>query len=158
MNSCEKTYEDGPAISFRSKLNRITGKWKLKSMEGVTRINPEIDQYMELTKENIEGDKNKYIAYFVNFQERDCNNDTSILVTADGWWEFTDEGAWWGPGELELNKKEGIRIMINDTSEYAYLRLFKIFELSNNKLHIKSYIDWMQCLIPEIENLTFEKE
>ena len=57
MNSCKKTYDDGPAISFRSKFSRITGKWKLKSIEGVPRLHPEIDQYMELTKENIEGEK-----------------------------------------------------------------------------------------------------
>ena len=42
MSSCKKTYDEGPNFSLRSKMNRITGKWRLVSMEGVERLNPPV--------------------------------------------------------------------------------------------------------------------
>ena len=35
--ACKKTYEEGPDISFRSKMNRITGKWKYYQYRNISR-------------------------------------------------------------------------------------------------------------------------
>jgi hypothetical protein len=102
LSSCKKTYEEGPAISFKTKFSRITGKWRLVSMEGlmadgspIERIHPEVDQYLELTKEEKPSLTNHkvYTAYFTDFQEEYLyvENETAFFDDT----LFTTKGSWW---------------------------------------------------------------
>ncbi len=157
LNSCKKTYEEGPAISLRSKFSRITGKWKLVSMEGVPRLHPEVDQYMELTKEKIDGEK--YKAVFTNFQEAFCSYDTiscDSLFNEVGYWCFFN--GIWGDGEEVLSDKEGLKLVIIDEPDKSAQTAWKILELTNKKLVIISPISYYACYYHTQRTLTFEKE
>ena len=87
-SACKKTYEEGPAFSLRTKMNRITGKWKLVSLENVPRLQPELDQYLEFTR-NENGD-GTYEANFTNFQSEYSVSgpDGDALFTTSGSWKF----------------------------------------------------------------------
>jgi hypothetical protein len=169
MSSCKKTYDEGPNFSLRSKMNRITGKWRLVSMEGVERLNPEVEQYMILTKDEIYD--GNYKASFINFQEETgCINRDSVgveLFTKDGYWRFFDEefGAACNIGEY-LDKKEGLVLVIelkNDSisrgKNYIGDR-WKILKLTNKELKIVNNVCIMTPCIFYDNNrtLTFEKE
>ena len=155
--ACKKTYEDGPSISLRSKLSRITGKWKLKSIEGVPRLHPEIDQYMELTKDNI--NSKKYKAVFTNFQESFCSNDT---VTSDslfneiGYWYFFD--GLWGNNYEYLSDKEGLRLGIFDEHSNSATTAWKILRLKNKELILISPVSQYSCYYNSQRKLIFNKE
>ena len=154
LNSCKKTYEEGPAISLRSKFSRITGKWKLVSIEGVPRLHPEVDQYMELTKEKIDGEK--YKAVFTNFQEQ-WGNTKDTLFTCEGYWKFND-GPYGGCAFVEdLDKKEGLTLILQTDSGSTGVT-WKIKRLTNKEL----IITHIPCIDLEyyrnVRTLTFEKE
>ena len=170
MSSCKKTYDEGPNFSLRSKMNRITGKWRLVSMEGVERLNPEVEQYMILTKDPAYDDY--YKASFINFQEETgCVSRDSVgvdLFTADGYWQFFDEefGAGCNIGEY-LDKKEGLFLIVelkNNTyyaGEKKYIGdRWKILRLTNKELKIVNNVCIMTPCIFYDNNrtLTFEKE
>ncbi len=158
LNSCKKTYEEGPAISLRSKFSRITGKWKLVSIEGVPRLHPEVDQYMELTKEKIDGEK--YKAIFTNFQDEYCLGDTATgdsLFNEIGYWCFFGGGIW-GDNEEVLSDKEGLKLVIIDTPDKWAMTSWKILKLTNKELTIISPISEFYCYYHTQRKLTFEKE
>ncbi len=163
VNACKKTYEDGSAISLRSKMKRITGKWRLVSMEGVTRLNPSVEQYMELTKNGISD--GVYRAYFTNFQEEFCSilPDTvgEALYTAEGTWEFSDGafGSACNIGEY-LDKKEGLGLSIDAGSNIMVGEKWKILRLTNKELKIVNNIciDDPCLFYWNNRTLTFEKE
>ncbi len=163
LHSCKKTYEEGPAISLRSKMNRITGKWKLVSIEGVPRLHPEIDQYMEFTDEEISD--GVYKAKFTNFQEEFCSilPDTSgeALFTADGTWEFYSGsfGAACNIGEY-LDEQEGLGLSINKSSNIMVGDGWKILRLTNKELKIRNNvcIDDPCAFYWNNRTLIFEKE
>ena len=164
--SCKKTYEEGPAFSLLTKKERITGKWKLVSMEGAERIQPEVDQYMELTKEKVENSSsfygvyenyNLYKAHFTNFQVNYCNmngswNDTAEFVSGEGAWQF------YGHTDFNyvdfLEKKEGLYLI-----GVLYERC-KILQLKNKQIKIVAL--YHECFYipdnaPSLRTLTFEK-
>ncbi|GAB4261227.1 MAG: hypothetical protein Kow0079_17820 [Vicingaceae bacterium] len=162
FNSCKKTYDEGPAISLRSKINRITGKWRLVSIEGVPRLNPSVEQYMELTKESL--GEGKYKAYFTNFQEEFCSyspdSTGEALFTADGFWLFSDGafGAACNIGEY-LKKNEGLGLAINAGSNMMVGEFWKILRLSNNELKIINNVCVEDaCYYMNNRTLIFEKE
>ena len=76
ISSCSK-FEDGPAISFRSKENRLIGKWKLTKWT---------EKGTDVTSANTDGDE-----IFYDFLE---NNSVTISVGAaqptDGKWEMEE--------------------------------------------------------------------
>jgi hypothetical protein len=76
MASCSK-FEDGPAISFRSKENRLIGKWKLTKWT---------EKGADVTSANTDGDE-----IFYEFLE---NNSVMISIGAaqptDGTWEMEE--------------------------------------------------------------------
>jgi hypothetical protein len=164
VSSCKKTYDEGPAISLRSKINRITGKWRLVSMEGVPRLNPSVEQYIELTKEEI-SDK-VYRAYFTNFQDEDCTSVPfgETLYTEIGTWAFVD-GKFGGGcnnatlGE-ELKKKEGLGLLIYDKNNTIITGdKWKILRLTNEELVIINDVCVNEnCYYGSSRKLTFEKE
>ncbi len=160
--ACKKTYEEGPAISLRSKMNRITGKWKLVSIEGVPRLHPEIDQYMELTDEKISDVV--YKAKFINFQEEfGCFPDTvgEALYTEEGDWQFFSGafGAGCGIGE-ELKESEGVAIYIYSDQQCFIGTKWKILRLTNKELKIRNNVcindSYKYYRLPR--TLTFKKE
>ncbi len=160
--ACTKTYEEGPSISFRSKMNRITGKWKLVSMEGVPRLNPEIDQFMELTGEKIS--EGVYKAKFTNYQEDfGCLPDTSgeSLFTTNGCWRFFDGafGSACNIGEY-LDKNEGIVLIIDTMNSNFIGEKWKILRLTNKELIIRNNvcIDNPCAFYWNNRTLIFEKE
>ena len=163
MSSCKKTYDEGPAISLRSKMNRITGKWRLVSMEGVERLNPKVEQYMILTKDEIYD--GNYKARFINFQEETgCSGED--LFTKDGYWRFDDRAVGGSTclGE-ELDKKEGLILVIelkqtNPSEEKHYIgEGWKILKLTNKELKIINNINDEPCsFYGRSRTLTFEKE
>tara|TARA_Y100000589_G_scaffold132495_1_gene126419 strand:+ start:87644 stop:88183 length:540 start_codon:yes stop_codon:yes gene_type:complete len=163
MNACKKTYDEGPTISFRSKKNRITGKWRLVSIEGVPRLNPGVEQYMELTKEPL-GD-GKYKAYFTNFQEEFCSfspdSTGEALFTSDGFWKFSDGafGAACNIGEY-LKKNEGLGLGINAGSNMMVGEKWKILRLTNKELKIINNVCINDPCAYYLNNRTliFEKE
>jgi hypothetical protein len=164
MSSCKKTYDEGPNFSLRSKMNRITGKWSLVSMEGVERLNPEIEQYMILTNDKIYHNYYYYYkASFINFQEEMCINKDSVgeaLFTADGYWRFFDGafGAACNIGEY-LDKNEGLSLIINSNKGSLGDR-WKILKLTNKELKIVNNVCIMDhCAFYWTDRiLTFEKE
>ena len=133
MSSCKKTYDEGPAISLRSKMNRITGKWRLVSMEGVERLNPEVEQYMILTKDEIYD--GNYKASFINFQEKTGNVFSNTveedLFTTDGYWRFFDGsfGSGCNIGEY-LDKNEGLTLFVDTTIGSCARDRWKILRLT----------------------------
>ncbi len=162
VNACKKTYEDGLAISLRSKMNRITGKWRLMSLEGVDRLNPSVEQYMELTKDEISD--GVYIANFTNFQEEfGCLPDTTgeALFTAGGSWQFFDGafGSACNIGEY-LDKNEGLVLIIDTNSNSFVGEKWKILRLTNKELKIVNNvcIDDPCLFYWNNRTLTFEKE
>ncbi len=140
FNACKQTYENGPVISFRTKMNRITGKWKLASIEGVPRLHPEIDQYMELTDEKISD--GVYKAKFTNFQEEfGYVGDTigEALFTDDGEWHFFS-GAFGGYNiEEELKENEGLALNIFSSEQQYVGSKWKILRLTKKELIIYDY-------------------
>jgi len=169
ISACKKTYDEGPDFSLRSKMNRITGKWRLVSMKGVERLNPEFEQYMILTKDEIYD--GNYKASFINFQEETgCITYDSVgveLYTKDGYWRFFDEefGVFCSVGEY-LDKKEGLVLVIelkqnSFPGEKNYIGdRWKILKLTNNELKIVNNVCIMESCIFYDNNrtLTFEKE
>ncbi len=169
MSSCKKTYDEGPNFSLRSKMNRITGKWRLVSMKGVERLNPEVEQYMILTKDEIYD--GNYKASFINFQEETgCITSDSVgveLYTKDGYWRFFDEefGVFCSVGEY-LDKKEGLVLVIelkqnSFPGEKNYIGdSLKILKLTNKELKIVNNVcDMRPCTFYwNDRTLTFEKE
>ncbi|MGI6320497.1 MAG: hypothetical protein ACOXZK_05965 [Bacteroidales bacterium] len=161
FNACRQTYENGPIISFRTKMSRITGKWKLVSIEGVPRLNPEIDQYMELTKEKISD--GVYKAKFTNFQEEfGCLGDTlgEALFTDDGCWQFFS-GAFGAGCNIGENLKENgglITEIFSNEQQYVGTK-WKILRLTDKELKIKNNIcldEYAYYRYPR--TLTFKKE
>ena len=168
MSSCKKTYDEGPNFSLRSKMNRITGKWRLVSMEGVERLNPEVEQYMILTKDEIYD--GNYKARFINFQEETgCINRDSVgveLYTKDGYWRFFDE-EFGGCNIIEyLDKNEGLVLVIelklnSFPGEKNYIGdRWKILKLTNKELKIVNdvCIEYPCIFYQNRRILTFEKE
>jgi len=145
INSCKKPFEDGPVISLRSKMNRITGRWRLVSMEGVERLNPNTEQYMELTKDEIS--EGYYKVSFTNFQGEVCfidsNNNhalTEMLFTTEGTWTFL------GPSEsyytcednsVLYNERQGLSIGAS-SGNYHFGGNWEISRLTNKELIIKA--------------------
>jgi len=162
MSSCKKTYDEGPNFSLRSKMNRITGKWRLVSMEGVERLNPEVEQYMILTKDPAYDDY--YKASFINFQEKTGYAYGSIgegLLTADGYWRFFDGafGSSCNIGEY-LDKNEGLVLIIDTTIGSCASDSWKILKLTNKELKIVNNVcEMIPCTFYwNDRTLTFEKE
>ena len=162
MSSCKKTYDEGPNFSLRSKMNRITGKWRLVSMEGVERLNPEVEQYMILTKDP--GYDDYYKVNFINFQEKTGYVNGikgEDLFTADGYWQFFDEEFWsaCNIGEY-LDKNEGLVLIIDTTIGSCARDSWKILKLTNKELKIVNNVCVMTPCIFYDNNrtLTFEKE
>ncbi len=160
--ACKKTYEEGPSISFRSKMNRITGKWKLVSIEGVPRLHPEIDQFMELTDEEISD--GVYKAKFINFQEEfGCIGDTvgEALFTDEGEWHFFSGafGAGCSIGE-ELMENEGLITEILSSGQQFVGTRWKILRLTNKELKIQNNIcvNDMCAYYRDPRTLTFKKQ
>jgi len=166
--SCEKTYEEGPSVSFRSEMQRITGKWRLVSMEGVDRLNPEIEQYMELTKDKLSD--GTYKAYFTNFQWCLCKDSTlssdpvvQTLYTSEGSWKFTfgsfGNGGYHSTERLEDN--EGLDITIEAIQNIYHRLPWKILRLTNKELIIYYSFYWQEYCSQGINQnnitLTFEK-
>ncbi|MBU0764439.1 MAG: hypothetical protein KJ607_06370 [Bacteroidetes bacterium] len=138
--SCKKTYESGPAVSLRTKMSRITGKWRLVSMEGVPRLNSEVEQYMELTKDEISD--GVYEIYYTNFQEQFCPGDKDSLFTCSGTWRFFD-GAYGACDIMEyLEKKEGLFTTMSCCDSLDTIidtrNSWKIKRLSNKELIIRA--------------------
>jgi len=166
MNTCTKTYEDGPAISLRSKMNRITGKWRLVSMEGVPRLNPDVEQYIELSKE--EALDGCYKATFVNFQEEFCTPDSTneALFTSKGKWTFFDGDYGFACNITEeLEKKEGLRLYVDTLKDNKWEgnewvgSAWKIFKLTNKELKIGNGVCLDNaCFYMFGRTLIFEKE
>ena len=163
FNACRQTYEYGPIISFRTKMSRITGKWKLVSMEGVPRLHPEKDQNKELTKEKISD--GVYKAKFTNFQDDYCSFSPptrgEALFTADGTWKFYS-GAFFGGcsiGEY-LDENEGLDISINESSNIKVEERWKILRLTNKELKIRNNVcvDDFCDFYWNVRTLTFKKE
>lgn len=149
---CKKTYEDGPYISLRTKKNRITGKWKLVSMEGLKRLNPDVNQYMELFDNEVtERDGEKvYKASFDNFQSTyyasvkksdTCefcweNISGDSLFSATGTWAFhnrTIENICNDEDE-ELSRKEGLSLSILSETRIGAGSVWKIKKLTKSEL------------------------
>ncbi|KAF5031342.1 hypothetical protein DSECCO2_628710 [anaerobic digester metagenome] len=143
--TCTKTYEDGPLVSFCSKFSRITGKWRLVSMEGVERLNPEVEQYMELTKEELS--EGVYRAEFTNFQEEVClcdsNNNpalTEFFFTINGTWTFIGPSEDYYDFEDEsflTRGKQGLKIEASN-GNYYFTSVWKILRLEKKELIIKT--------------------
>ncbi|WP_258543577.1 hypothetical protein [Parvicella tangerina] len=120
-------------------MSRITGTWKLVSMEGVDRLSPSVDQFMELTKDEIS--EGVYKAKFTNFQEEFCDWVTyesgDSLYSTVGSWKFTTKEDYFvegcGIGEDSRNK-QGLDLNM-DNGLYAIER-WKILELRNDKLKL----------------------
>ncbi len=162
MSSCKKTYDEGPDFSLRSKMNRITGKWRLVSMEGVERLNPEVEQYMILTKDPAYD--YYYKANFINFQEKTGYAHGSIgegLLTADGYWRFYDGafGSSCNIGEY-LDKYEGIDLIVDTAIRSCARDRWKILRLTNKELKIVNNvcIEHPCVYYWSDRTLTFEKE
>ena len=149
--TCKKTYEKGPVISLRSKMNRITGKWRLVEMEGVERLHPEVEQYMELTK----GD----VAIFTNFQDEYCTTlpFSDTLYTGEGRWHLIGGkfGGACNPASLgeELQEKEGLLLVAMTVEKW------KILRLTNEELEIVNDVCVDEaCFYATNRRLKFEKE
>ncbi|MGI6320499.1 MAG: hypothetical protein ACOXZK_05975 [Bacteroidales bacterium] len=162
FNACRQTYENGPIISFRTKMSRITGKWKLVSMEGVPRLNPEIDQYMELTKEKISD--GVYKAKFTNFQWRICDNqsnDTNIvsLFTSEGSWAFQSVSFFTGTDYEDLADNEGLDITIDSIQNFYHVLRWKITRLTNKELILYMVFRWEEACGPynDFVKMSFKK-
>jgi len=146
-------------------MSRITGKWRLVSQKGVPRLHPEVDQYMELTKDEISD--GVYEAYFTNFQQDFCFGGTDSLFTCSGTWNFVDDGSVFGGCDIieYFENKEGLTTnMLCDTPLHIdALSTWKIERLTNKELIILTaycadfggcHYDWMFYLYRE---MTFEK-
>jgi hypothetical protein len=143
--SCKNIYEEGPMVSLRSEFARITGRWHLVAMEGTERIHPEIEQYIELTREECYDGDGYYVANFENFQ---AFND-SVLYTCGGCWSFKGTTDWEGSGET-LDSEEGLFLFV----ENSEIITWKILRLTNKELIILS-----PKLLPSgiVRKLTFLK-
>jgi hypothetical protein len=146
LASCKKTYEEGPAISFKTKFSRITGKWRLVSMEGemkdgspIVRLQPEIDQFIEFTKEEVpsitEGEF-LHKVYYTNFQEEYQYIENGLSYFDDTL--FTLIGSWWF---IEWDKKkDGLYSTMEDSgSKNPYVTSWKILKLTNSELKLINY-------------------
>jgi len=154
--TCSKTYEDGPLVSFCSKFSRITGKWRLVSMEGVERLNPEVEQYMELTKEEIS--EGVYRAEFTNFQETDCELPDTIrqeLFTSSGTWSFNSTYFSGCDYYEDLDENEGLDIKIYSI-DHLTVR-WKILKLTNKELDVYFMGCWESPCYGTSKTLCFEK-
>lgn len=129
--ACEKTYEDGPLISLRSKKNRITGKWKLVKLKGVDWVDPSKDQYMKLT-ENEDGN-GRYKAKFTNFQYfDDCGSSPFKLYSGKGSWEFLSDEILYCNTRESLEKNEGLFLKFHAANESVFHKS-KILKLKKQR-------------------------
>lgn len=111
--SCKK-YDEGPLISFRSKVNRLTGKWKM--------TNDTAEIFWELTKEQVFNE--------ILILE---NKDT---LQKNGNWRFEDDKenirvTWPNPSVLKANNPANDSA--NTTSPFLSID-YKILKLRNDKL------------------------
>ena len=166
LSSCKKTYEEGPAISFKTKFSRITGKWRLVSMEGemkdgspIVRLQPELDQFMELTKDPGDPSTTSIVWYrvnYTNFQEGHFGGSDSLFTTTGNWyfdeWTFAKQCE---TGE-ELKKDEGLVTTFKDMGFYQTPigGSWKILKLKNNELKLH---DKCGNFVYGERTLTFEK-
>jgi len=106
MMSCEKKYEDGPAIALQSKKERVVNTWEIeKAISDGEEVTDNYDQYtLAMTKS---GDAELEAEYtFVDF---------SYEYSTNGTWEFS-------------NNKENLVLDFEDDdadAEYQILRLTK---------------------------------
>ena len=150
-----------------TKKSRITGKWKLTSVEGVNEINPEIEKFMELKKDKVDGEYFK--ACFTNYQSHwiaptgQINFGYSLFNSEGKWKLYNDEQNFYTNGSCvsaELtDKKEMIYIEISLSDDTLAQSNWKILKLKNKELKmIRSH-----CLTDSIgdpipsEIYTFEK-
>lgn len=152
---CKKTYEENPPISLRTKMSRITGKWKLVSMTGIDRKSPHLDQYMELTKNDkgpVGGNSKEHLyeAKFYNFQEQywsyaDSSGDYTYgdsLWTNTGIWNFF-EGKFTVGSDVcyynqELERREGLKLHIYNSPYLNSGMTWKILRLTNKSLKLQN--------------------
>ncbi|MCB9224264.1 MAG: hypothetical protein H6582_08825 [Crocinitomicaceae bacterium] len=162
FSSCDKTYEEGPKFSLRSKMNRITGKWKLVSMEGVERLNPEVDQYLIITNERVWD--NVYTAEFENFQDDyyiySTQDTGQYLFSCEGYWQFYSESFWKSCAPYE-NFEENEAIMLELKPGLDTLGTFDIWKIKQLKFK-ELIIENIECpsegeYYQNARRLTFEK-
>lgn len=107
VSSCK--YEDGPAISLRSKKNRLSGEWKAVKIDGET---PDSDLTIEFDKEGDFSYSYEYSYY-----------GYTIPVKAEGTWEWGD-------------KKESIEIELKYDGETEKLE-WDVLRLTNKELWLE---------------------
>ncbi|MCH2232701.1 MAG: hypothetical protein MK078_00505 [Crocinitomicaceae bacterium] len=138
--SCEKPYEEGGNFSLRNKMNRLTGNWKLVQMEGIERLNPEIDQFMSLTDESIGND---FIAHFENFQDDFYSVSSELkdhkLFNCSGRWDLGGEYEWNSCASSELLlKNQGLFLVLEPGGDTTgVLDIWKIKKLKHDELIIE---------------------
>lgn len=99
LTACKK-YEEGPAISFRSKKARVVNTWKLDAY-----IYDGVDKTSELTVTNYSEIYNED-----GTCKRTFNDDSNDYIEQPGTWSFADDNAKLsisGIGSVELNQTIG---------------------------------------------------
>lgn len=111
MPACEK-YEEGPALSLRSKKARIANTWIISEATDDGRdVSSDYDQFeLTLTRD---GDASLLAKYSIG--------DFDFTVETDGTWDFTDD-------------KESLRLDFEDDDSDA---TYQILRLKENELWLR---------------------
>ncbi len=123
MSSCQK-YEDGPAISFRSTLNRLVGYWRLDKW-----VENNVEQPAQLKFERKYGFA-KDGTYYYSF--KDTTN--GMVINFDGTW-------------VMRKRNEQLVLGINDPLFGMLYEVWDITRLTNKEIWLenvspKKYVEW----------------
>ena len=126
MVSCSK-YEDGPAISVRSKKDRLTNTWKMnRAFEGGEVVTENYEQFM---LQLLDGGYTKWV-YIATFNDRTEEYET------EGTWEFSD------------SKEELVLNMENDHLDQSFIilkldkeHLWLLDESSDRELQLEPFTE-----------------
>lgn len=150
-----KKYDEGPSLSLRTKMSRITGEWTLKtwSSNGKDMINY-YGEYSDLTcfsnstviyrneyitsKETWKFDKNGDFTLISINKNKELNYDLSYDLCDDYYDETSETYTVFGSWKFNSNKEE-IEIVFNETPNEIYI--FQIKQLKNNELKFESLED-----------------
>ncbi|MBD3636386.1 MAG: hypothetical protein HUJ25_03515 [Crocinitomicaceae bacterium] len=159
-SSCKK-YDEGPAISLRTKMNRFTGKWKVVNIEGKPMLSNE--QFIEFTEENNphpNGDVTKYyLAIYDNFQMVKLDDNEDSLFSGNGYWRFFLSEPFVN-GDCDDTEEMHDKEMILTTIDFKLNGdFFKILRLTNKELKFQlSQCSYDQAEIDSMVDIIYELE
>lgn len=140
-NSCEKTYDDGPRLTFRSPMKRILGTWELVSIEGTERIEPGKRQYISFYEQEIYKARNiSHLFFDGDIQGIECRPmPVEQVYGGNGWWYFYSGGFTENCQVTEtLKENEGVCFAVQWASNMYHGYCCKILKLTNKKLVLKT--------------------